>query len=485
MATAPPGATSAQELWQAASKDVAGSMPKQKGWKGRKGGTTAHMTSAPRFGSCFSYFRLNGSAIFSKSVLSRSILAACFAQGYYQMNQIRPEKGIANVSSFYFTVVGTCLSFLLVFKSNIAYQRFWEARTHAGTVCHGLRALTRDLVFATECAHGRDNAAIEAVVRYCNAFFALLLQDVRMSQDLNRISPAILTDLEKEELLSVRRRPLMVLGWVQLTIRDIKRRTNMDAQMYIRFVEGLSEISLAYHGCTKIRSQPIPFAYDQLIAMLTHLYCFTVPICFIESFGFYIGFPTLFMGFVYFGILHIGHELSDPFGTDANDVNLEVLMAQITDDLGAYVGKWTTVPAPPVVVNDYAQRGGVFDASGLGGGVIGGASGRSDDEGAMRAALKKRRGSSGGRSGQKGSPFMQAAGAGSSRGRSPSISEKSPSRRRSATGNSCLEAALASAADGGDSAAEGDAGALPIVGAEGVMPFVPGADPAAADDLGA
>lgn len=479
-AAAPASANQAQKLWQAAAKDVTGTMPKQKGWRAGKGGSTAHMTSAPRFGSFFSYFRCKGSAIFSRSVLIRSFMAALFAQGYYQLNQIKPERGITNVSSFYFTVVGTCLSFLLVFKSNIAYSRFWEARGHAGAICHGLRALTRDLVFATECAHGRDNAAIEAVVRYCNAFFALLLQDVRMSQDLNRVSPAILTDLEKEELLSVRRRPLMVLGWVQLTLRDIKRRTNMEPLLYLKFQQGLTEISEAYHGCTKIRSQPIPFAYDQLIAMLTHLYCFTVPICFIESFGFYIGFPTLFMGFVYFGILHIGHELSDPFGTDANDVNLEVLMAQITDDLGAYVGKWTTVPPPPVVVE--TQRAA---DPGLGGGVIGGASGRSDDEGAMRAALKKRR-SATGRSGQKGSPFLQAAGGSSSRGRSPSITEKSPSRRRSSTGNSCLEAALASAADGGDAASEGDAGALPIGGGEGVTPFVPGADPAAAeDDLGA
>ena len=79
-----------------------------------------------------------------------------------------------------------------------------------------------------------------------------------------------------------------MLGWIQLTLRDIKRRVEVDMVQSNKFEESMDVLSVGYHGCCKIVSQPLPFAYEQLIAMLTQLYCFTVPVCFITSFGFYI-----------------------------------------------------------------------------------------------------------------------------------------------------------------------------------------------------
>lgn len=67
--------------------------------------------------------------------------------------------------------------------------------------------------------------------------------------------------------------------------------------------------------------------------MLLAMHCYSiwspctplqVPVCFITSFGFYIFVPAYLISNIYFGIMHIGHELADPFGTDPNDVNLEV-----------------------------------------------------------------------------------------------------------------------------------------------------------------
>ena len=102
--------------------------------------------------------------------------------------------------------------------------------------------MMRSLLFATHVTPGRDTPAVYAVQRYwlgvgvvdptltltpanpnldpdpkqvqryCNAFFALMLQDVRMAQELREIPSALLTESEKHELVSVRRRPLMVLG---------------------------------------------------------------------------------------------------------------------------------------------------------------------------------------------------------------------------------------------------------------------------------
>jgi len=177
-----------------------------------------------------------------------------------------------------------------------------------------------------------------------------------MTQDLVRIPADILTDKEKDDLVGVRRRPLMCLGWAQMKIRALVRGGHITERMSMRMEDHIESMSQAYHGCTKIRSQPMPFSYSQLIAMLTLIYCFSVPITFITSFSYGICVPTFVMALVYFGINHVGTELSDPFGHDTNDIHLEAFMRQIDEDLGTYIMHWTlqpplpkTEPPPPVV----------------------------------------------------------------------------------------------------------------------------------------
>ena len=116
--------------------------------------------------------------------------------------------------------------------------------------------------------------------RWQRAFFILLMQDVRLTQDLGRISDDVITNDEKEFLLSARRRPLTVLGWLQAGVSDLHHQGHISErlQMALEEVTGrailaqsarlrnysetppplqhVEALSQAYHGCTKIRSQP-------------------------------------------------------------------------------------------------------------------------------------------------------------------------------------------------------------------------------------
>ena len=59
-----------------------------------------------------------------------------------------------------------------------------------------------------------------------------------------------------------------MLGWIQLTLRDIKRRVEVDMVQSNKFEESMDVLSVGYHGCCKIVSQPLPFAYEQLTLTL-------------------------------------------------------------------------------------------------------------------------------------------------------------------------------------------------------------------------
>ena len=177
-------------------------------------GEHMHVVQSFEDGSTTEYFTVKGSSIFSQPVMLRSMTCAFLGQMYYIANMMRPDKGIDTLNNFYFEVLGNCLSLLLVFKSNVSYIRFWEARTHVGSLLNHLRSFTRRLLFSSDLRAGdaQVEAAIENMFRWQRAFFILLMQDVRLTQDLGRISDDVITNDEKEFLLSARRRPLTVLG---------------------------------------------------------------------------------------------------------------------------------------------------------------------------------------------------------------------------------------------------------------------------------
>ena len=56
---------------------------------------------------------------------------------------------------------------LLVFKSNVSYIRFWEARTHVGSLLNHLRSFTRRLLFGSDLRAG--DAQVEPPLRTCSA----------------------------------------------------------------------------------------------------------------------------------------------------------------------------------------------------------------------------------------------------------------------------------------------------------------------------
>tara|TARA_B110001452_G_scaffold197851_1_gene167790 strand:+ start:518 stop:1183 length:666 start_codon:yes stop_codon:yes gene_type:complete len=192
-------------------------------------------------------------------------------------------------------VIGMCLSFLSVFISNMCYGRFWEARGHVGSVCNNSRSFARKLFYSTELHAGvgeEDRAMIDMLIRYERAFFILLMQDVRVQNNIDAVPDEILTPTEKEKLGIVRRRPLMILGWMALLVRELARSHKISPRMENGLTTHLDEMSEAFHGCAKIKSQPLPFSYAQLIAMITLVFCLTVPVTFISSFGWFLAIPT-------------------------------------------------------------------------------------------------------------------------------------------------------------------------------------------------
>ncbi|KAF7563995.1 hypothetical protein G7046_g123 [Stylonectria norvegica] len=86
-------------------------------------------------------------------------------------------------------------------------------------------------------------------------------------------------------------------------------------------------------GCERVLSTPLPIAYAIAISQITWVYVMLLPFQLVKPLG-YIAIPaTVAAAYIILGLLLIGHEIENPFGTDVNDLPLEIYCDQIANDL--------------------------------------------------------------------------------------------------------------------------------------------------------
>ncbi|KAL4257470.1 Voltage-dependent anion channel-forming protein YneE/VCCN1/2-like protein [Pleurotus pulmonarius] len=85
----------------------------------------------------------------------------------------------------------------------------------------------------------------------------------------------------------------------------------------------LSSLQDTMSNLDRIRSTPLPFAYQAHLRMSLWLYLFFLPFQLFATFGNLVIPATAFASFLLLGFLEIGQEIEDPFGYDANDLDVD------------------------------------------------------------------------------------------------------------------------------------------------------------------
>mmetsp|Transcript_31456 Transcript_31456/g.57132 ORF Transcript_31456/g.57132 Transcript_31456/m.57132 type:complete len:411 (-) Transcript_31456:850-2082(-) len=138
-------------------------------------------------------FRLYGSA-FPRAVVFASISALMTAILYYY----GPSPIIYSISNpFAYSMYGSLVSFAVVFRSNLAYQRYWEGRTTVQTIMGRLHVLTMKMMSLNKASLPESKMTQEDKVLFYNfhktvthkvsLLFGLMLCHLRGDFNLNNI----------------------------------------------------------------------------------------------------------------------------------------------------------------------------------------------------------------------------------------------------------------------------------------------------------
>ncbi len=267
------------------------------------------------------WFRLvwqwQGSVI--PAILPRVLFCAVFALGVTFFYHFGVNIALPLTSSLIPSIV---LGLLLVFRTNTAYERYWEGRKLWGTLINTVRNLSRILWVTIKEKDSSDRTEKIATLRLLIAFAVATKLHLR-SEPVNEELRQFLPEKWDEILCTMNHPPLEIASWIGDYLQQQFEKDCIDSYQLLAMFKLLDTMVDVLGGCERILKTPIPLAYTIHLKQLVLVYCLTLPFEFVDELMWMTGPIVALVSFTILGIEEIGIEIEDPFGYDANDLPLD------------------------------------------------------------------------------------------------------------------------------------------------------------------
>jgi ion channel-forming bestrophin family protein len=251
-----------------------------------------------------------------------SIYSFAIALLYYEKIHITLPKidGIPNVVLSFNLV----LSLLLIFRTNTAYDRFWEGRKLWGNLVNTVRNLTRGIWIIIKEREAADREEKKAAMRLVVAFAIAVKLHLRRDP-MNEELLSLMSVSEYSKLQNTSHPSLEITFWIGEYLQHQYDCQSIDVYQLNALQKLLDELVNILGGCERISKTPMPLSYAIYLRQLVVLYCLTLPVELVSGLTWWTTPVMVFISFFLFGIEEIGSELENPFGHNPNDLPLDVI----------------------------------------------------------------------------------------------------------------------------------------------------------------
>lgn len=235
------------------------------------------------------------------------ILTATVVAALYWYDLVPNWRGFP---SFPLSVIGGTLGIFVSFRTNSAYQRWWEGRKLWGRLINTSRHITTQAITylpeddARKVVH-RHGAYVHALrcglreqdpttdEHYQRCVDAEELEQLRGSTNLNHA----LLNLQMKQLVTLRKKDVITEFWMS------------------DFDETVRHLLDIQGGAERIKKTPFPPTYGYLATKLTQIYAVLLPICIVETIGWWVIPTNLAICMAFQLINEVGRALENPFTT--------------------------------------------------------------------------------------------------------------------------------------------------------------------------
>lgn len=224
-----------------------------------------------------------------------------------------------------YSLIGFVISLLLVFRTNTAYDRWWEGRKKWGALVND----SRNLAIKVETSV-KDEANRDVLRRMIGNFPMAMKEHLRNRRNLDLLE---VTEEERSLLQDKVHVPAAISHIITDATKASKRAGEITEEEYITIDHNINALLDSLGACERIKNTPIPFSYSLFIKKFIFIYVTTIPLAFITVFGYYSALIALFVFYVLVSMEVLAEEIEDPFGEDDNDLPTDDLSEKIRSNV--------------------------------------------------------------------------------------------------------------------------------------------------------
>lgn len=273
-------------------------------------------------------------AIFSfhKEDTVRKMLPAILWLGIYttviavlilEVYGLNDNNDLRNISLMH-SLLGFVISFLLVFRNNTAYDRWWEGRKSWGTLVNTSRTLSIKIDALLEKEHIDVKLFYQTLIPNYAIALKNHLRNVYIPQEFI-INEHFSTDLlDKREHI-----PNQIAAMLYRKTIELQKKGIVLSENTLLINQELQELTNVCGACERVKNTPIPYSYSSFLKKFLFLYLMTLPIGYVFNLHYLVIPCVMIVTYVLGSLEVIAEEIEDPFGTDANDLPLDQLCTGI------------------------------------------------------------------------------------------------------------------------------------------------------------
>ncbi|MFO1418935.1 MAG: bestrophin family ion channel [Methylotetracoccus sp.] len=218
-------------------------------------------------------------------------------------------KGTALVHS----LLGFVISLLLVFRTNTAYERWWEGRRQWGSLVN----TSRNIALKLNAVLPPEDTSRALFADLIGSYATILREHLRGAR-MPHVSPP------------VQHWPSRIASQLFAEVHRVHWSGRLPDMQFLALSPDLSMLAEICGACERIKRTPIPYSYSIFIKKFIFAYIVTLPFCFAHEFGYWTALFTTFVFYVFASLELIAEEIENPFGDDANDLPTREIAATIS-----------------------------------------------------------------------------------------------------------------------------------------------------------
>jgi len=226
------------------------------------------------------------------------------------------------------SLLGIVLGLFLVFRTNTAYDRWWEGRKLWGALVNSSRNFSMKL---NACLSKENHEEREYFSKMIPNFIFAMKENLRTGVQFAELDPP--DDSFFNDLKKYKHKPNRIAAMLYRRVNELYTEKKISGDQLISMDKELKDFIDIIGACERIKNTPIPYSYMMFVKKFIAIYIITLPLGFVTLSG-YMTIPiVVLVSFFLLSVELIAEEIEDPFGRDISDLPLDELAGKMRENI--------------------------------------------------------------------------------------------------------------------------------------------------------